>query len=233
MKYLSRLGALLLLPVLLLSGCSSISVCKIKPVANQPFVAPKKIYVREFTGPVSVFRVDRKGDSLMEFRAKTAKQLSDDLVKKLNESVIPAEALATNARPLKGNNWLVTGTFERVNQGSKMLRMWIGLGSGGTKIETSVHVFECSSGQEVEILNFRTSGGSNIEPGPGILTGGPPDPIDATITILWTNGLTGLTKDITRTAKEIAAEISDYLSRHGVKPKDPKLKVKLMRGPKA
>ena len=233
MKNPSRLGTLLLFPVLLLSGCASISVSKIKPVANQSFVAPKKIYVREFTGPESVFRVDRKGDSLTEFRTKTAKQLSDDLVKKLKESVIPAEALAANSRPPKGNHWLVTGTFERVNQGSKMLRMLIGLGSGGTKIETHVHVFECTSGKEAELMSFRTSGGSNIEPGPGILTGGPPDPIDATITILWTNGMTGLTKDITRTAKEIAAEISDYLAKHGVTPKDPKLKVKLMRGPKA
>ncbi len=45
--------------------------------------------------------------------------------------------------------------------------------------------------------------------------------------------MTGLTKDTTRTAKEIAAEISDYLQKHGVKPKDPKLKVKRMRGPLA
>jgi len=42
-----------------------------------------------------------------------------------------------------------------------------------------------------------------------------------------------LTKDSKRTTKEIAAEISDYLQKHGVKPKDPKLKVKRMRGPRA
>ena len=221
------------MPLLLLSGCASISVCKVKPVANQPFVAPKKIYVREFAGAENVFRVDRKGDSLTAFRAKTATQLAVDLVTKLNKSVLLAEALAANSQPPKGNYWLITGTFDRVNQGSKMLRMLIGLGSGGTKVETTVHIFDLSTGKEIEILNFKTSGGSNIEPGPGILTGGPPDPIDATITILWTNGLTGLSKDITRTAKEISAEISDYLSRHGVTPKDPKLKVKLMGSPKA
>jgi hypothetical protein len=31
----------------------------------------------------------------------------------------------------------------------------------------------------------------------------------------------------------IAAEISNYLSIHGLPPKDPKMKVKLMRGPNA
>jgi len=216
---------------LLLCSCASVSVCKIKPAANQPFVAPKKIYVREFTGPESVFRVDRKGDSLTEFKTKTSKQLSDDLVKKLNGSVIPAEALATNARPPKGDNWLVTGNFDRVNQGSRALRTLFGLGFGGTKIETTVHVASLSTGRPLQILSFRTSGGSNTEPGPGILMG-PPDPTTI-LPLLWGVAMPGLTKDITRTAKEIAAEISDYLAKHGVKPKDPKLKVKLMRGPKA
>jgi hypothetical protein len=214
-----------------MSGCASISVCKLKPVENQPFITPKRIYVREFTGSESVFRVDRKGDSLTEFKTKTSKQLSDDLVKKLNGSVIPAEALATNARPPKGDNWLVTGNFDRVNQGSRALRTLFGLGFGGTKIETTVHVASLSTGRPLQILSFRTSGGSNTEPGPGILMG-PPDPTTI-LPLLWGVAMPGLTKDITRTAKEIAAEISDYLAKHGVKPKDPKLKVKLMRGPKA
>ena len=216
---------------LLLCSCASVSVCKMKPVENQPFITPKKIYVREFTGLESVFRVDRKGDSLTEFKTKTTKQLSDDLVKKLNESVIPAEALSANANAPKGRNWLITGNFDRVNQGSRALRTLFGLGFGGTKIETTVHVASLSTGRPVEILSFRTSGGSNTEPGPGILMG-PPDPTTI-LPLLWGVAMPGLTKDITRTAKEIAAEISDYLSKHGVTPKDPKLKVKLMRGPKA
>ena len=216
---------------LLLCSCASVSVCKMKPVENQPFITPKRIYVREFTGPESVFRVDRKGDSLTEFKTKTSKQLSDDVVKKLNESVIPAEALATNVQAPKGENWLVTGNFDRVNQGSRALRTLFGLGFGATKIETTVHVASLSTGRPVEILSFKTSGGSNTEPGPGILMG-PPDPTTI-LPLLWGVAMPGLTKDITRTAKEIAAEISDYLAKNGVVPKDPKLKVKLMRGPKA
>jgi hypothetical protein len=231
MEKLSRLGILLVFPVLFLGGCASISVYKIKPAGDQPFIAPEKVYVREFTGPESVFRVDRKGDSLTEFRGKSAKQLSDDLIKKLSESVMPAEALPANVRPPKRNCWLVTGTFDRVNQGSRALRTLFGLGFGGTKIETTVHVATLANGRPVEILSFKTSGGSNTEPGPGILMG-PPDP-GTILSLIWGVAMPGLTKDITRTAKEIAAEISDYLAKQGVAPKDPKLKVKLMRGPKA
>ncbi len=220
------LGAIVLMPVLFLSGCASISVCKVKTAVNQKFIAPKKIYVREFTGIESVFRVDRKGDSLVEFKAKTASQLSSDLVKKLNESVLPAEVLATNTQPPKGNYWLITGTFDRVNQGSRALRTLFGFGFGGTKIETTVNVASLSTGKEVEILNFKTSGGSNMEPGPGILMG-PPDPTTI-LPLIWGVSMPGLSKDTTRTSMEIAAEISDYLTKHGVPPKNPNIKVKLM-----
>jgi hypothetical protein len=211
--------------MLILGGCASISVCKVKPVVNQPFVVPNKIYVREFTGSDSVFRVDRKGDSLTSFKAKTQSQLAGDLVMKLNESVLPAELLFTSRQPPKGNYWLINGSFDRINQGSRVLRTLIGFGAGGTKVETTVSVSNLASGKPVEILSFKTTGGSNTEPGPGILMG-PPDPTTI-IPLLWGSTMPGLSKDTTRTAKEISAEISDYLAKHGVTPKDPKLKVKL------
>jgi len=218
--------------LLLMSGCASVSVCKEKQNPNVPFHAPTKIYVRDFTGDQKIFRVDRKEDSLVEFQNKTANQLSEDLVKKLNDCLLPAERLKGSSQVPKGNVWVVEGNFDRVNQGSRMMRILFGMGAGGTKIETTVRILSVSSGRPQEILTFKTSGGSNLEPGPGLLCG-PPDPTDFITTPLWASAMTGLSKDTTRTAKEIAAEISDYLQKHGVKPKDQKLKVKRMRGPRA
>jgi len=232
MNYRSFLRTVLLIPALLLSGCSSISVLKEKQNPNVTFHAPTKIYVRAFTGDQKIFHVDRKEDSLAEFQNKTANQLSEDLVTKLNSSILTAERLGTKSPNPKGNVWVIEGTFERVNQGSRMMRILIGMGAGGTKLETTVRVLSLSGSRPAEILTFKTSGGSNLEPGPGLLCG-PPDPTDFITTPLWASAMTGLTKDTTRTAKEISAEISDYLQKHGVQPKDPKLKVKRMRGPRA
>jgi hypothetical protein len=232
MNYRSSLRAIFLIPAVLLSGCASISVFKEKQNANAPFHPPAKIYVRDFTGDQKIFRVDRKEDSLVEFQKKTANQLSEDLVKKLNDCVLPAERLQGSSQMPKGNVWVVEGNFDRVNQGSRMMRILIGMGAGGTKIETTVRILSLATGRTQEILTFKTSGGSNLEPGPGLLCG-PPDPTDFITTPLWATAMTGLTKDTTRTAKEIAAELSDYLQKHGVKPKNPKLKVKRMRGPRA
>lgn len=232
MNFRSSLRAIFLIPALLLSGCSSISVLKEKQNPNVAFHAPTKIYVRDFTGDQKVFRVDRKEDSLVEFQNKTANQLSEDLVKKLNDCVLPAERLQDASKMPKGNVWFVEGNFDRVNQGSRMMRILIGMGAGGTKIETTVRILSLAKSRPEEILTFKTSGGSNMEPGPGLLCG-PPDPTDFITTPLWATAMTGLTKDTSRTAKEIAAEISDYLQKHGVPAKDPKLKVKRMRGSRA
>jgi hypothetical protein len=229
MNYRSSLRAILLIPAVLLSGCSSISVLKEKQNPNVTFYPPTKIYVRDFTGDLKVFLVDRKEDSLVEFQNKTANQLSEDLVKKLNDCVLPAERLQSFSKMPKGSVWVVEGNFDRVNQGSRLMRILIGMGAGGTKMETTVRILSLAKCRPEEILTFKTSGGSNMEPGPGLLCG-PPDPTDFITTPLWATAMTGLTKDTSRTAKEIAAEISDYLQKHGVPPKDPKLKVKRMRG---
>jgi hypothetical protein len=232
MNYRSSLRAILLIPAVLLSGCASISVFKEKQNPNAPFHPPTKIYVRDFSGEQKVFRVDRKEDSLTEFQKKITAQLSKDIVKKLNECVAPSERIDGNQLPKTKNAWIIEGSFDRVNQGSRMMRALIGLGAGGTKVETSVRVLDANGGKPLEILSFRTTGGSNTEPGPGALVF-PTDPTDIIMPFVWSYAMTGLTKDTSRTAKEIAAELSDYLQKHGVKPKDPKLKVKRMRGPRA
>ena len=204
MNYRSSLRTISLIPALLLGGCSSISVLKEKQNPNVAFHAPTKIYVRDFTGDQKVFRVDRKEDSLVEFQNKTANQLSEDLVKKLNDCVLPAERLKGTSQIPKGKVWVVEGNFDRVNQGSRMMRILFGMGAGGTKLETTVSILSVATGRPQEILTFKTSGGSNLEPGPGLLCG-PPDPTDFITTPLWASSMTGLTKDTTRTAKEIAA----------------------------
>ena len=43
-------------------------------------------------------------------------------------------------RPARANVWLITGEFVRVNGGSRELRGLVGLGLGGTKMETVVRV---------------------------------------------------------------------------------------------
>jgi len=216
----------------ILCSCASVSVYKQRETGESKLQPPQKIYVQKFRSEDANFRVDRKGDSLSDFRIKITSQLANDIVKKLNASGFSAEILSDATQLPRGPYWLVSGSFERVNQGSRMLRALIGLGAGGTKVETTVVVSRLDSLKPIELLTFKTSGGSNTEPGPGALIL-PTDPLDVIIPIVWSSTMTGLTKDTSRTAKEITATLSEYMTKRGIPTQNPKLKPKRMLGKKA
>ena len=229
MKNISCPAIITLLVAIFLSGCASVSVTKIQSQDSKGFVLPKKILIQEFMANDSALKVDRQGAALQELKSKMATQLAGDLAKSLKENVLPAKTLASGTKPPREDAWLVTGSFLRVNQGSRALRSVVGFGAGGTRIETSVIVYTLKGPKPSEVLKFRTFGGSNQEPGPGIVMGAVPMNLGAPFSLVYGPAMTGLSYDIRRTAKEISAEISDSLRCHGLKTKNLKLKVKLLK----
>ena len=119
------------------------------------------------------------------------------------------------------NAWLIRGEFTKVNQGSRLLREAIGFGAGGTKVETNIYVYDLNQNSNTPFLTFSTTGGSNAEP--GAVTGAATDPVVAAIGVAASgagNIAHGLTEDTARTAREITAELSDYMYRRGWISKD-------------
>jgi hypothetical protein len=104
-----------------------------------------------------------------------------------------------------------------VKQGSRVLRSAVGLGAGGTKMEVHVEVYDLSQGIGKPFLTFNTSGGSNAEPGAAETLSTAP----ATLVLGGASGaMHGVSEDNKRTAKEITAELSDYMYKRGWIPKD-------------
>ncbi|MEM9399480.1 MAG: DUF4410 domain-containing protein [Verrucomicrobiota bacterium] len=153
---------------------------------------PKVIYVDQFDTSVGSWRVDRSGDELKQFKQAATTELQYMLVVRLQEIASSSNKPAK----LPGSGLLVKGEFTRVNQGSRALRMGIGFGAGGTKVETRVKLYDLAVSRTKPIATFETTGGSNAQPG---LIGG--DVI--TGTIFAAANATGLTADWNRTAREI------------------------------
>ena len=146
-----------------LAGCASVGVRNPSEVAVSPKL-PKQILVADFETGTGSFRVNRSGDELVAFQQKTVNVLANYLVADFSKSVMPATR-QTSPRRTRTDAWLVTGEFVRVNQGSRALRGLVGLGAGGTKLETMVRVYDLSHLSKAPVLQFETSGGSNAEPG--------------------------------------------------------------------
>lgn len=207
---------------LVLCSCASVSVKKSETlvVKRLPASKPEKIFIRPFTFDDATLRVDRSGEALETFKYDLQERMTRHLVRRLSKHVAPAEAVAATAPLPRGNYWVVEGHFVRVNQGSRMLRALIGLGTGGTKMETLITVRDLSTKPPTIFLTLETTGGSNLAP--GVL--GASTFFFTGITALTSvaNALEGLrsgvTFDTVRTSREVTAGMSEYLYQKGAIP---------------
>jgi hypothetical protein len=110
--------------------------------------------------------------------------------------------------------WLITGQFTRVNQVAAPCA------SGGTKMETTAQVYDLSKrSRQQPLFTFSTTGGSNAEP--GIITSvGPlaPTTVLAVVISVAGKGAHGVSEDAKRTARVIAAYVSERLAARGYLP---------------
>jgi hypothetical protein len=204
--------------VMTLIGCASISVQPETAVATPQM--PQKVCVEAFSTDKGEFNVDRDGVDLVAFKTDLQKMMTAGITIDLSKRLIPAAAAGTIDFATRQNAWLIRGEFVKVNQGSRLLRGVVGFGAGGTKLETRVRVYDLSTGASTPFLTFATTGGSNAEPGalPTLAT----DPLSLVIEAAGGAGNVahGVTEDTTRTAREITAELSDYMYRSGWIPED-------------
>ena len=197
-----------------LAACASVSVENIRqPDADGPNIAPEEILIRPFALNEDGLRVDRKGKSFDSFRTDLQSRMNRHLIKNLRTHVAPARIISDEDGLPEGNYWLITGCFARINQGSRLLRSTLGLGAGGTKMETIVVVQDLSGRMPKRFLSFETTGGSNISQGVGgIVTLPVSGPMALTSLFNAVDGIrSGISFDTMRTAREIAAVLSEYL----------------------
>jgi Domain of unknown function (DUF4410) len=204
---------------LLLAGCASISIVPGTNVATDRM--PKKVYVAAFGTDKGEFKVDRDGAELKEFKSNLQLMMSTAISVDLSHRLIAAKATSRTRPWHEERAWLICGQFRKVKQGSRLLRGVIGFGAGGTKLITRVQVYDLSSDSDKPFLTFSTSGGSNAEP--GAVTAIATDPLTIAIEAVaggFGGVAHGLTEDTKRSAREITAELSDYMFVRGWIPQD-------------
>ncbi len=215
---MKKLSLLLTILFPALVSCSSISVKDVKK-SNVPRSKPERIYVSDFDTRDT--QVTGKRDSKTgDLKKQASDLLSEAIVKNVSHYIVPAERISSSTHRLPASGWLLKGRFIRISPGNKTLRMGVGLGMGGTKLETEVMVSDLASPND-PFLRFVTTGGSNAMPGLLTSTG----PTSAVVSILTTSQ-TGLADDSARTSRMIAASLGDYMTGRGWKTKSKGLKVK-------
>lgn len=216
---------LILLFAVALSGCASVSVKESEfPTATKKPSLPTEILVRPFVIMPDALKVDREGESLRQFEQELSDKFADRLTERLGKYIAPARKVSATEPVRARNAWLIEGQFDRVNQGSRLLRSVIGFGAGGTKTETTSFVYLMEGRKKTLFAKIQTTGGSNAEPG-AIFSG----PFGAAPRLIMTATLAGLSADARRTARMITATLSEHLAEAGVQLPARALKPKRLK----
>lgn len=220
----------LLLSLLFLSGCSSISVLQEREnTALAPKTRPPALYVQPFEvrrGVEFDAAASKEGE---DARVKVASLVTEGILSRADPWIAPGQVLAADAL-LPSQGLLVQGKILRTRQGSRALRIGIGFGAGRTRLETSVRVFNLSASSTEPWLAFETTGGSNMEPGViGALVPSPVAiPIAASVlggaVTAGAIGMKGISQDADRTGRVIASAVHDKLAERGIVPRATKVK---------
>jgi hypothetical protein len=207
----------------LLPGCASVSVRDDQPSRQaKPSLAPKHIYVLPFSTARATIKEHPMRKRPGGLPGEAQKLIADALVSELSKSVAPASLVSSPAAAGRGG-WLVTGDITELNEGSRILRMAIGLGIGSTKMSTAVRIQNLPA-SNAPFLSFSTRGTSGATPGAATN----PIPFSSAPTVLF-QGQQGISDDSKRTARMITARIANYVQERGWPLIGPVPKVKTAR----
>jgi len=197
------------LAILAFSACASVTVKQVDASqGRKPTGAPKTYYVVPFATAGANVKEHPSRKNPGQLAVETQKLVADALVAEISKSLGPAKLVSSPAAAGR-SGWLVSGDITRINEGSRILRMAIGLGAGGTKLETRVRVTNLAA-SNAPFLSFNTTGGSGAEPGAATN----PIPFSSAPTALLATR-TGITDDAHRTARMITAAVADYQVQRG------------------
>jgi Domain of unknown function (DUF4410) len=208
---------------LVLCSCASVSVKRQQYLSpDLPHRVPQKILVRPLAFYTPEVAVGRDGERLREFQYDFQEKFTRELSESLASHVGRVQAIAATAPLPRGPYWVITGRFDRVHQGSRLIRALVGFGWGATKLETSIVVTDLSGAKPRSFLLIETTGGSNALPGvvtsTGYVLGGVTSVAGGGK--LLDSSRTGLSFDAKRTADEVSAALSEYLYQQGAIPYD-------------
>ena len=193
---------------LFLTGCGSIHTAPLPSATVKLTPNPPHIYIAPFDTSTGKWLVGREGVELINFKEDFQTNFQHQLETRLNK-LAPTEQRWVNDLPDHG--WLVAGEFVTVYQGSRALRTAVGMGMGETTLQTTVYVYDLDVSKTQYVLAFRTGVPDPVHDtgaGSGSMPAGlsAPDPVSTGM------GLgSGLKLDTTRTCREIAAVLAQYM----------------------
>lgn len=220
---------------LAIPGCAPTSV-QTTYQRNVSLPPPRAIYVYDFKGHASEVHLDRglgaQLEDMTSDRTQTeqeiaigrlaAKTISEELVQQLQALGLPAQR-AFGAPTTWGNALVIEGQFVSIDQGNETERLVIGLGAGGSDMQTRVQVYATTGEGLQPVQAFATQVASGRKPGMAETMGvgaaagtlAASAAVGAGLGIASEELSAGVKAEARRTAKAIANQLEPYFVSQG------------------
>ena len=149
------------------TGCRSAEIVQVQGYKGEPVQQPRRIYVYDFRSEdARVLAADEDTDTA-KLASDTATALSLALVDELEDFQIPIER-ATGPMDVPENSLAIHGELLIVDEGSRAKRVFLGFGSGKTRVDTHARLYVRGDQGPQKIAEYKTMSDSGWKP--GILT---------------------------------------------------------------
>lgn len=163
-------------------GCAGAKVTQQSEAAPIAQAAPTQIYVYPFSVSAEDVTLNQsivqkayrnmsgedQGAQQLELAHQTAQNICVQVAANLTQKGITTTCLQRGVAPIGTNVLVMDGEFTDISEGNRLRRMVIGLGSGQSKLDAVVQVFQKTDQGQSELLDFSTSADSGYMPGAGI-----------------------------------------------------------------
>ena len=193
---------------------------------QNPLPKPDRVVVYDFTVAPDIVQTDRapgvrqrmKGNSKDEVAEQVQSEISSDILKglqkQLKASGIPVEK-GTPDMQAPGKALVIHGTITKLAQGHRLRRGTVGLGAGGSDVETDCQISMATGGTDVLFSELMTVAKSSKKPGAAVTMGAGAAPAVA-------GGVAGATAhsstaqgDSARTGSALAKHIAGLMKAQG------------------
>lgn len=193
--------------------------------ALAPKSAPSELLVRPFEVSEGARFDVASAEKGEDTREKVGRTIAMGVLSRGERWIAPCRIIGKDTK-LPREGLLVEGRVLVAQQGSRALRLGIGLGFGRTHMDTTVRVFNLAASAKEPWLTCKTTGGSNMEPG-FIFGLAVPSPMvipviagiagGAVSTVTRSNK--GVTQDAKRTGRAVTGVVHDRLVVRGLVPR--------------
>jgi hypothetical protein len=178
-KVLKRMYLVLILAAFGCAGAQVTQQSSSAPIMasrpSQVFVYPFAVSASDVSLNSSIFQVayrnvsdDNVNAQQQNIARQTAQNICVQVAANLTGQGITTTCLQRGVPPTGNNVLVLDGQFTDIDEGNRLRRMVIGLGSGQSKVDTVVQVIQKTDQGTTEIMDFATNADSGYMPGAGI-----------------------------------------------------------------